>query len=53
MAEFFAMGGYGVYIWPCYLASAAVIGGLIYRQIGRLRSLRDREQHGRSQNAKP
>ncbi len=26
MAEFFAMGGYGVYIWPAYGATAAGLG---------------------------
>lgn len=28
MAEFFAMGGYAVYIWPAYGIAAAVIIGL-------------------------
>jgi heme exporter protein CcmD len=25
MANFFAMGGYGVYVWPAYIASALVL----------------------------
>lgn len=40
MAEFFAMGGYGGYIWFCYGLSALVIGGLIFLRLRRLRNLR-------------
>jgi heme exporter protein D len=29
MDEFFAMGGYGAYVWPAYIVSAAVLAGLI------------------------
>ncbi|MDF1687548.1 MAG: heme exporter protein CcmD [Parvibaculaceae bacterium] len=28
MSEFFAMGGYGLYIWPCFIATVIVLGGL-------------------------
>jgi heme exporter protein D len=28
MAEFFAMGGYGAYIWPCYALSLIVLVGI-------------------------
>ncbi|MBV1885937.1 MAG: heme exporter protein CcmD [Parvibaculaceae bacterium] len=28
MSEFFAMGGYGIYIWPCFIATVFVLGGL-------------------------
>lgn len=28
MSEFFAMGGYGLYIWPCFLITLLVMGGL-------------------------
>ena len=28
MAEFFHMGGYGGYVWPAYLSSAIVLGGI-------------------------
>ena len=26
MSRFFAMGGYAVYVWPCYALAALVIG---------------------------
>ncbi|HEV7984543.1 MAG TPA: heme exporter protein CcmD [Steroidobacteraceae bacterium] len=26
LARFFAMGGYAVYVWPCYALAALVIG---------------------------
>jgi heme exporter protein CcmD len=26
MAGFFAMGGYGVFVWPAYIASVLVLG---------------------------
>ena len=29
MGDFFAMGGYAAYIWPCYAISLAVIAGMI------------------------
>ena len=29
MNEFFAMGGYGAFIWPAYGVSALAIGGAI------------------------
>jgi heme exporter protein D len=25
MSEFFAMGGYAVYVWPCYLLAAIIL----------------------------
>ena len=28
MSGFFAMGGYGAYVWPAYAIAAAVLGGL-------------------------
>lgn len=28
MSEFFSMGGYGLYIWPCFLITLLVMGGL-------------------------
>jgi len=40
MAEFFSMGGYGVYVWPCYGLSALVLGVLIIRRWRRLQMLR-------------
>ena len=30
MSEFFAMGGYAAFVWPCYGASALVLGLMIY-----------------------
>jgi len=30
MSEFFAMGGYGAFVWPCYGASVLVLGLMIY-----------------------
>ena len=29
MANFFAMGGYAVYIWPAYIVSGLVLGGAV------------------------
>jgi heme exporter protein D len=29
MSEFLAMGGYAAFVWPCYAASAIVIGLMI------------------------
>jgi heme exporter protein CcmD len=26
IAQFFAMGGYAVYLWPCYALTALVVG---------------------------
>lgn len=40
MAEFFAMGGYGLYIWPCYGLSALVLGILTVRRRNHLQRLR-------------
>lgn len=37
MAEFFAMGGYGVYIWACYGLAAVVMIGLL---VASLRTMR-------------
>jgi heme exporter protein CcmD len=28
MSEFFAMGGYGAYIWPCYALTLIVLVGI-------------------------
>ena len=44
MAEFFAMGGYGAYIWPCYGLSLVVLGGVIGRRRNKLRALRRRDK---------
>lgn len=29
MKDFFAMGGYGAYVWPAYLVSAATLAALV------------------------
>lgn len=40
IADFFAMGGYAVYVWPAYGVAAAIMIGLL---ADTLRSLRSRE----------
>jgi heme exporter protein D len=29
MSEFFAMGGYGAYVWPSYAISVAVLAAIV------------------------
>lgn len=38
MQEYFSMGGYGVYIWPCYGLSAALLLALLVSSIRSLKS---------------
>ena len=33
MAEFFAMGGYGVYIWPAYVASFVTLAVAVFMSL--------------------
>ena len=33
MSEFFAMGGYAAFVWPCYAASILVLGVLIMQSV--------------------
>ena len=40
MDEYLAMGGHGGFIWPAYLAAAAVMAGLL---VASLRALRARQ----------
>ncbi len=40
MGEYLAMGGHGGFIWPAYLAAAAVMAGLL---VSSLRALRARQ----------
>ena len=40
MGEYLAMGGHGGFIWPAYLAAAAVMAGLL---VASLRALRARQ----------
>jgi len=48
-AEFFAMGGYGLYVWGAYAVTAAVIVAELVTLIRRGRTLRARA--GRSSHA--
>ena len=42
MSEFFAMGGYGAYVWPCVLLSFAMVAGLLLAARRRLRGVHQR-----------
>jgi heme exporter protein D len=42
VSEFFAMGGYGLYVWGSYLVTAAVIAAEIAVLVRRGRTLRVR-----------
>ena len=42
VSEFFAMGGYGLYVWGSYLVTAAVIAAEIAVLVRRGRTLRAR-----------
>jgi heme exporter protein D len=42
MNEFFAMGGYGAYVWPSYIIAALVVGGMAIQTIREWRRARDR-----------
>ncbi len=39
LRDFFAMGGYGAFVWPAYGASALVLGWLWVSSLRRLRGL--------------
>ena len=39
LQEFFAMGGYGAFVWPAFGASALVLGWLWVGSLRRLRGL--------------
>jgi heme exporter protein D len=41
-AEFFAMGGYGLYVWGAYAVTAAVIAAESVALVNRARTLRNR-----------
>ena len=48
--EFFAMGGYGAFVWPAYGASALVLGWLWISSLRRLRLLeRALDEQGNAQ----
>jgi heme exporter protein D len=42
--EFFAMGGYGAYVWPAYLISAVTLAGLVAHVLRRAARARKRLQ---------
>ncbi len=49
LTEFFDMGGYGVYVWPCYLIAALVMAGMLalsLRSLARARRTLDQLQAG-------
>ncbi len=39
LQDFFAMGGYGAYVWPAFGISALVLGWLLVSSLRRLRGL--------------
>ena len=39
MTEFFAMGGYGGYVWTCYAAALLMKGALLWHLLRRRRDL--------------
>ncbi len=43
MDEFLSMGGFGTYVWPAYIISLLMIGGLIVARFRQIRRLRKRE----------
>lgn len=50
MSEFFAMGGYGTFVWPCVGLSFAILAGLM---LTARRRLRDVHRQIRRRNAAP
>ncbi len=38
MSEFFAMGGYGGFIWPCYIITGILLVGLYWHSQKKLAS---------------
>lgn len=38
MSEFFSMGGYGAFIWPCYGLAAAVMLALVIQSVRSMRA---------------
>ena len=53
-AEFFAMGGYALFIWPSYGIAAAVILGLfLWSHFGLRRAEKREAQLGRRERRRP
>ena len=40
MTAFFDMNGYGIYIWPCYVLTALLVGGLYWHSHAALKKAR-------------
>ena len=40
MHDFWAMGGYGAYVWPAFAVTAAILGGLAWHAWALRRRLR-------------
>ena len=38
MSAFFSMGGHGAFIWPCYIITALLVGGLFWHSQKKLAS---------------
>ncbi len=38
MMEFLAMGGYGVYVWPAFAITAAILIGVLWSSLHSLRA---------------
>ena len=38
MSEFLNMGGYGAFIWPCYILAVILVGGLYWHSQKKLAS---------------
>ncbi|MEM9707037.1 MAG: heme exporter protein CcmD [Pseudomonadota bacterium] len=53
MAEFFAMGGYGGYVWSAYPVSVVVLGYIGLRRAARLRDARKRAKLSKNDSKKP
>jgi len=53
MAEYFAMGGYGPYIWPAYALSALALGGLYFWRRRGLRRAQQAEKNTPERRATP
>ena len=47
MSEFFAMGGYGAFVWPCVALSFAIFAGLLFTARRRLRGVHRRIRQSR------
>lgn len=54
LSAFFAMGGYGVFVWSSYAVTAFVIVGLfLWSHFGLRRAQKQEEQLGRRERRRP